>query len=92
MDAIIEKQQHYSSNYHQGFSSPHDWKTLNEFWSVGGSEDPYIDKMIYEAVNGKNKYYGLTSDVLKAHGVEQSVEENTSIEATEDLSMYPESF
>lgn len=87
MDTIIEKQQHYSSNYHQGFSSPHDWKTLNEFWAVGGKEDPYIDKTIYEAVNGKNKYYGLTSDVLKAHGIDQPIDESTSVEASDSYDM-----
>lgn len=87
IDTIIEKQQHYSSNYHQGFSSPHDWKTLNEFWAVGGREDPYIDKTIYEAVNGKNKYYGLTSDVLKAHGIDQPIDESTSVEASDSYHM-----
>lgn len=92
IDKIIEKQQHYSSNYHQGFSSPHDWKTLNEFWAVGGREDPYIDKTIYEAVNGKNKYYGLTSDVLKAHGIDQPIDESTSVEASDSYNLDDETY
>lgn len=87
IDTRIEKQQHYSSNYHQGFSSPHDWKTLNEFWAVGGREDPYIDKTIYESVNGKNKYYGLTSDVLKAHRIDQPIDESTSVEASDSYNL-----
>lgn len=92
IDTIIEKQQHYSSNYHQGFSSPHDWKTLNEFWAVGGKEYPYIDKTIYEAVNGKNKYYGLTSDVLKAHGIDQPIDESTSVEASDSYNLDDETY
>lgn len=92
IDTIIEKQQHYSSNYHQGFSSPHDWKTLNEFWAVGGKEAPYIDKTIYEAVNGKNKYYGLTSDVLKAHGIDQPIDESTSVEASDSYNLDDETY
>lgn len=92
IDTRIEKQQHYSSNYHQGFSSPHDWKTLNEFWAVGGRENPYIDKTIYEAVNGKNKYYGLTSDVLKAHGIDQPIDESTSVEASDSYNLDDETY
>lgn len=92
IDKIIEKQQHYFSNYHQGVSSPHDWKTLNEFWAVGGREDPYIDKTIYEAVNGKNKYYGLTSDVLKAHGIDQPIDESTSVEASDSYNLDDETY
>lgn len=68
LDSYIEKKESYKSNYNQGFSSPNDWKTFNTYWTVEGTEDPYIVRMVYEAVNGKNKYYGLTSDVLKAYG------------------------
>lgn len=76
LDSYIEKKESYKSNYNQGFSSPNDWKTFNTYWTVEGTEDPYIVRMIYEAVNGKNKYYGLTSDVLKAHGLD-AVESDT---------------
>lgn len=72
MDAIIQKKQTYQSNYFNPIGSPHDYKDLSTYWTIGGYEDPYIDKTIYDAVNGTGKYYGLTSEVLKAHGVTAS--------------------
>lgn len=72
MDAIIQKKQAYQSNYFNPIGSPHDYKDLSTYWTIGGYEDPYIDKTIYDAVNGTGKYYGLTSEVLKAHGVTAS--------------------
>lgn len=72
MDAIIQKKQAYQSNYFNPIGSPHDYKDLSTYWTIGGYEDPYIDKTIYDAVNGTGRYYGLTSEVLKAHGVTAS--------------------
>ena len=69
MDAYIEKKSAYEANYYQGMGTPLDFKDENTFWEVGAYKDPYIDDTIYKAVNGTDKYYGLTSEVLKAHGI-----------------------
>ena len=73
MDALIRKKQAYKSNYFNPVGAPGDFNNLDTYWTVGGYEDPYIDKTIYTAINGTNKYYGLTSEVLKAHGITSSV-------------------
>lgn len=72
MDALIRKKQAYKSNYFNPVGAPGDFNNLDTYWTVGGYEDPYIDKTIYTAINGTNKYYGLTSEVLKAHGITSS--------------------
>lgn len=69
MDAVIRKKQAYKSNYFNTVGAPGDFNDLNTYWELGGYEDPYIDSTIYKAVNGMDKYYGLTSEVLKAHGI-----------------------
>lgn len=69
IDAYIQKKSAYKSNYSNPIGSPHDYKHLSTYWTIGGYEDPYIDKTIYDAVNGTSKYYGLTSEVLKVHGI-----------------------
>lgn len=69
MDVYIEKKSAYKSNYYQGMGTPLDFKDEDTFWEVGAYKDPYIDSTIYKAVNGTDKYYGLTSEVLKAHGI-----------------------
>ena len=69
MDELIRKKQAYKSNYFNPVGAPGDFNNLDTYWTVDGSEDPYIDKTIYTAINGTNKYYGLTSEVLKAHGI-----------------------
>ena len=69
MDAVIRKKQAYKSNYFNTVGAPGDFNDLDTYWELGGYEDPYIDSTIYKAVNGMDKYYGLTSEVLKAHGI-----------------------
>lgn len=69
MDVHIEKKSAYQANYYQGMGTPLDFKDKDTFWEVGAYKDPYIDDTIYKAVNGTDKYYGLTSEVLKAHGI-----------------------
>ena len=69
MDVHIEKKSAYQANYYQGMGTPLDFKDEDTFWEVGAYKDPYIDDTIYKAVNGVDKYYGLTSEVLKAHGI-----------------------
>lgn len=69
MDVHIEKKSAYQANYYQGMGTPLDFKDEDTFWEVGAYKDPYIDDTIYKAVNGMDKYYGLTSEVLKAHGI-----------------------
>ena len=69
MDVHIEKKSAYKANYYQGMGTPLDFKDEDTFWEVGAYKDPYIDDTIYKAVNGTDKYYGLTSEVLKAHGI-----------------------
>lgn len=69
MDVLIRKKQAYKSNYFNPVGAPGDFNNLDTYWTVGGHEDPYIDSTIYKAVNGTDKYYGLTSEVLKAHGI-----------------------
>lgn len=69
MDAVIRKKQAYKSNYFNPVGAPRDFNNLDTYWELSGYEDPYIDSTIYKAVNGKDKYYGLTSEVLKAHGI-----------------------
>lgn len=69
MDEVIRKKQAYKSNYFSPVGAPGDFNSLDTYWTKGGYEDPYIDKTIYDAVNGTSKYYGLTSEVLKAHGI-----------------------
>ena len=69
MDVHIEKKSAYQANYYQGLGTPLDFKDEDAFWEVGAYKDPYIDSTIYKAVNGTDKYYGLTSEVLKAHGI-----------------------
>lgn len=69
MDVHIEKKSAYQANYYQGMGTPLDFKDEDTFWEVGAYIDPYIDSTIYKAVNGIDKYYGLTSEVLKAHGI-----------------------
>lgn len=69
MDELIRKKQAYKSNYFNPVGAPGDFNNLDTYWTVDGYEDPYIDKTIYTAINGTNKYYGLTSEVLKAHGI-----------------------
>lgn len=72
MDVHIEKKSAYQANYYQGMGTPLDFKDEDTFWEVGAYKDPYIDDTIYKAVNGMDKYYGLTSEVLKAHGITSS--------------------
>ena len=69
MDVVIRKKQAYKSNYFNPVGAPGDFNNLDTYWELGGYEDPYIDSTIYKAVNGTDKYYGLTSEVLKAHGI-----------------------
>ena len=69
MDVYIEKKSAYEANYYQGMGTPLDFKDEDTFWEFGAYKDAYIDDTIYKAVNGMNKYYGLTSEVLKAHGI-----------------------
>lgn len=69
MDVHIEKKSAYQANYYQGMGTPLDFKDEDTFWEVGAYKDPYIDDTIYKAVNGIDRYYGLTSEVLKAHGI-----------------------
>ena len=69
MDEIIRKKQAYKSNYFNPVGAPVDFNNLDTYWTVGGYENPYIDSTIYKAVNGMDKYYRLTSEVLKAHGI-----------------------
>lgn len=69
MDAVIRKKQAYKSNYFNPVGAPRDFNNLDTYWELSGYEDPYIDSTIYKAVNGMDKYYGLTSEVLKAHGI-----------------------
>lgn len=69
MDVTIRKKQVYKSNYFNPVGAPGDFNNLDTYWALGGYEDPYIDSTIYKAVNGTDKYYGLTSEVLKAHGI-----------------------
>lgn len=80
IDAYIQKKSAYKSNYSNPIGSPHDYKHLSTYWTIGGYEDPYIDKTIYDAVNGTSKYYGLTSEVLKAHGITSSVHLGDEVE------------
>lgn len=69
MDELICKKQAYKSNYFNPVGAPGDFNSLDTYWTKDGYEDPYIDKTIYDAVNGTSKYYGLTSEVLKAYGI-----------------------
>lgn len=71
-DVHIEKRSAYQANYYQGMGTPLDFKYEDTFWEVGSYKDPYIDDTVYKAVNGIDKYYGLTSKVLKAHGITSS--------------------
>ena len=80
MDVHIEKKSAYEANYYQGMGTPLDFKDENTFWEVGAYKDPYIDDTIYKAVNGMDKYYGLTSEVLKAHGITSSVHLGDEVE------------
>ena len=73
MDELIRKKQAYKSSYFNPVGAPGDFNNLDTYWTVGGYENPYIDNTIYKAVNSTDKYYGLTSDVLKAHGITSSV-------------------
>lgn len=73
-DVAIRKKQAYKSNYFNPVGAPRDFNNLDTYWELGGYEDPYIDSTIYKAVNGTDKYYGLTSEVLKAHGITSSVQ------------------
>lgn len=82
IDKYIEKAAAYKSNYHQGIGSPHNFKNHEVFWKVAGYEDPYIVTTIYNAVNNTDKYLGLTSNVLKAHNLEE-VFNNELIESSE---------
>ena len=80
MDVYIEKKSAYEANYYQGMGTPLDFKDEYTFWEVGAYKDPYIDDTIYKAVNGMDKYYGLTSEVLKAHGITSSVHLGDEVE------------
>ena len=80
MDALIRKKQAYKSNYFNPVGAPGDFNNLDTYWTVGGYENPYIDSTIYKAVNGTDKYYGLTSEVLKAHGITSSVHLGDEVE------------
>lgn len=73
-DVAIRKKQAYKSNYFNPVGAPRDFNNLDTYWELGGYEDPYIDSTIYKAMNGTDKYYGLTSEVLKAHGITSSVQ------------------
>lgn len=98
MDVLIRKKQAYKSNYFNPVGAPGDFNNLDTYWTVGGYENPYIDSTIYKAVNGTDKYYGLTSEVLKAHGITSSVRPGDEVEwnnqryivISEDV--YPEDF
>lgn len=98
MDVLIRKKQAYKSNYFNPVGAPGDFNNLDTYWTVGGYENPYIDNTIYKAVNGTDKYYGLTSEVLKAHGITSSVRPGDEVEwnnqryivISEDV--YPEDF
>lgn len=80
MDVVIRKKQAYKSNYFNPVGAPGDFNNLDTYWTVGGYENPYIDDTIYKAVNGIDKYYGLTSEVLKAHGITSSVHLGDEVE------------
>lgn len=80
MDELIRKKQAYKSNYFNPVGAPRDFNNLDTYWELGGYEDPYIDKTIYTAINGTNRYYGLTSEVLKAHGITSSVRLGDEVE------------
>lgn len=98
MDVLIRKKQAYRSNYFTPVGAPGNFNNLDTYWTVGGYENPYIDSTIYKAVNGTDKYYGLTSEVLKAHGITSSVRPGDEVEwnnqryivISEDV--YPEDF
>lgn len=80
MDELIRKKQAYRSNYFNPVGAPGDFNNLDTYWARDGYEDPYIDSTIYKAVNGTDKYYGLTSEVLKAHGITSSVHLGDEVE------------
>ena len=60
IDTHIEKKQAYTSNYHQGVSSPNDWKSLDTYWTVAGYKEHFILSMIMKILDGTSKYWSIS--------------------------------
>lgn len=63
IDTHIEKKSAYKSNYFNPLGSPHDYKSYEEFWTVGGNEQHYIVRMISEILNNTSKYYMISPEL-----------------------------
>ena len=63
IDTHIEKKSAYKSNYFNPLGSPHDYKSHEEFWTVGGSEQHYMIRMISEILNDTSKYYKISPEL-----------------------------
>ena len=63
IDTYIEKKSAYKSNYFNPLGSPHDYKSHEEFWTVGGSEQHYMVRMISEILNNTSKYYMISPEL-----------------------------
>ena len=58
-DTHIEKKSSYKANTFNPIGSPNDYKTKEEYWTIGGYEKPYIVNEIYDIVNNTSKYYTI---------------------------------
>ena len=63
IDTHIEKRTAYRSNYFNPLGSPHDYKSREEFWTVGSSEQHYMVRMISEILNDTSKYYKISPEL-----------------------------
>lgn len=63
VDTYIVKRTAYKSNYFNPLGNPHDYKSQEEFWTVGGSEQPYMTRMISEILNDISKYYRISPEL-----------------------------
>lgn len=61
-DTHIEKKQGYKTNYFSPIGSVKDNNHLEIWWDFNGNSDPYIDKTIYQIVNGTHKYRKMRED------------------------------
>lgn len=63
VDTYVVKRTAYKSNYFNPLGSPHDYKSKEEFWTVGGYEQNYMVRMISEILNDTSKYYRISPEL-----------------------------
>lgn len=86
-DTHIEKKSGKKSNYFTPMGSPNDWKVQSTWWEIGGSEQPYIVRTIFEIINDKNKYYrvsGANLPVINGYMVHSQMTDMCFVAVHED--------